>query len=323
MSLPQPLRAQPPDAADRRIRFGVQLIEAPSGTEWTRLARRVETLGYSAISMPDHLWTQFAPIPALTAAALATTRPRITMAVLANDLRNPVMLAKEAATLDILSGGRLDLGMGAGWREEDYRQAGVAFDRPAVRIARLVEAVTIMRRLLEGEEVTFRGAYYDIDAYRLTPLPVQRPRPRLMLGGGAPRMLGVAARHADIVSISTDNRHRTGTGQYGNATLDAVERAVRVIAEAAPGRADELELNLRVLHVNVGADRPALAAASAAATGLAAEEVVRSPFCAVGTVRDIADHFCRVRDRLGVSYFTVSAAAAEALAPVVDLISGK
>lgn len=319
----QPLRTRPPDAADRRIRFGVQLIEAPSGEEWTRLARRMETLGYSAISMPDHLWTQFAPIPALTAAALATTRPRLTMAVLANDLRNPVMLAKEAATLDILSGGRLDLGMGAGWREEDYRQAGITFDRPGVRIARLVEAVTIIRRLLEGEEVTFRGVYYDIDGYRLTPLPVQRPRPRLMLGGGAPRMLSVAARHADIVSISTDNRHRTGTGQYGNATLDAVERAVRVIAQAAPDRADDLELNLRVLHVNVGADRPALTAASAAATGLAAGEVIRSPFCAVGTVRDIADHFRRVRDRLGVSYFTVSAAAAEALAPVVDLISGR
>lgn len=319
----QPLRTRPPDAADRRIRFGVQLIEAPSGEEWTRLARRMETLGYSAISMPDHLWTQFAPIPALTAAALATTRPRLTMAVLANDLRNPVMLAKEAATLDILSGGRLDLGMGAGWREEDYRQAGITFDRPGVRIARLVEAVTIIRRLLEGEKVTFRGVYYDIDGYRLTPLPVQRPRPRLMLGGGAPRMLSVAARHADIVSISTDNRHRTGTGQYGNATLDAVERAVRVIAQAAPDRADDLELNLRVLHVNVGADRPALAAASAAATGLAAGEVIRSPFCAVGTVRDIADHFRRVRDRLGVSYFTVSAAAAEALAPVVDLISGR
>jgi probable F420-dependent oxidoreductase len=318
----QPPLPQPPAAADRRIRFGVQLIEAPTAEAWTRLARRVETLGYSAISMPDHLWTQFAPIPALAAAALATTRPRITMAVLANDLRNPVMLAKEAATLDILSGGRLDLGMGAGWREEDYLQAGIAFDRPGVRIARLVEAVTIVKRLLEGEEVTFRGTYYDIGGYRLTPVPVQRPRPRLMLGGGAPRMLGVAARHADIVSISTDNSRRTGTGQYGNATLGAVERAVRVIAEAAPGRAGDLELNVRVLHVNVGIDRSALAAASAAAAGLPAGEVTRSPFFAVGTVRDIADHFRRVRDRLGVSYFTVSAAAAEALAPVVDLISG-
>jgi probable F420-dependent oxidoreductase len=306
----------------RLIRFAVQLSEAPSGPEWMSLARRMESLGYSAISMPDHLWDQFAPIPALAAAAVATTRPRITMAVLANDFRNPVVLAKEVATLDVLSGGRVDVGMGAGWREEEYRQAGIRFDRPSVRIARLVEAVTIIKRLLEGEQVTFHGTYYDVDAYQLTPRPVQRPRPRIVLGGGAPMMLGAAARHADIVSIATDNRHRTGRGQNANATLAAVERATRWIAEAAPERADCLELNLRVLHVNVGADRSISAAGSASAFGLDAEEVVRSPFCAVGTVAQVTDHFRSIRDRLGPSYFTVSATAAEALAPVVARLTG-
>jgi probable F420-dependent oxidoreductase len=306
----------------RLIRFAVQLSEAPSGPEWTSLARRMESLGYSGISMPDHLWAQFAPIPALAAAAVATTRARITMAVLANDFRNPVVLAKEAATLDVLSGGRLDLGMGAGWREEEYRQAGIAFERPSVRIARLVEAVTIIKRLLEGEQVTFHGTYYDVDAYELTPRPVQRPRPRIALGGGAPMMLSAAARHADIVSIATDNRHRTGRDQNANATLAAVERATRWIAEAAPERADSLELNVRVLHVNVGTDRSISAVKSASAFGLAAEEVVRSPFCAVGTVAQVADHFRSLRDRLGTSYFTVSATAAEALAPVVARLTG-
>jgi probable F420-dependent oxidoreductase len=170
----------------------------------------MESLGYSGISMPDHLWSQFAPIPALAAVAVATSRPRITMAVLANDFRNPVMLAKEAATLDVLSGGRLDLGMGAGWREKEYQQAGITFDRPSVRIARLVESVTIIKRLLEGELITFHGTYYDVHGYQLTPLPVQRPRPRLVLGGGAPKMLSAAARHADIVSHFQPDPARCG-----------------------------------------------------------------------------------------------------------------
>jgi len=309
-------------ACSRLIRFAVQLSEAPSGEDWTRLARRMESLGYSGISMPDHLWAQLAPIPALAAVAVATSRPRITMAVLANDFRNPVLLAKEAATLDVLSGGRLDLGMGAGWREEEYRQAGIRFDRPSTRIARLVEAVTIIKRLLEGECVTFHGEHYDVDNYQLTPVPVQRPRPRIMLGGGAPVMLAAAARHADIVSIATDNRHRTGRGQNANATLAAVEQATRWIAEAAPDQTGHLELNIRVLHINIGADGPAVAAQSASTFGLPADEVARSPFCAVGTERQVADHFRSVRDRLGISYFTVSASAAEALAPVVARLTG-
>ena len=308
--------------ADRRIRFAVQLSEAPSGEEWTRLARRMESLGYSGISMPDHLWPQFAPIPALAAVAVATSRPRITMAVLANDFRNPVLLAKEAATLDVLSGGRLDLGLGAGWREDDYRQAGIAFDRPSTRIERLVEAVTIIKRLFEGEQLTFHGKYYDVEGYQLTPLPVQRPRPKLVLGGGAPKMLSAAAQHADIVSIVTDNRRRTGRNQNGNATFEAVERATGWIAEAAPHRFDNLELNVRILHVNVGADRSIAAVESASTFGLPADEIARSPFCAVGTVDQVADHFGSIRNRLGISYFTVSAAAAEALAPVVERLTG-
>jgi probable F420-dependent oxidoreductase len=314
-----------PAAAGRPIRFAAQLTAAPSGAAWTSLARRMESAGYLAISMPDHLGNQFAPVPALAAVAMATFRPRITMAVLANDLRNPVMLAREAATLDVLSGGRLELGMGAGWRADDYRQAGVAFDRPGVRIARLVEAVTIIKRLLAGEEVTFRGAHYSVEGCSIAPAPVQRPRPRLMLGGGAPVMLATAARHADIVSIATDNRRRADTGERGpnaGATLAAAERAVRWVTEAAPERAGEVELNVRVLHVNIGADRQAAAVRSAAEFGLSADEIVRSPFCAVGTVRQVADHFRALRDRLGVSYFTVSGSAAESLAPVVELLSG-
>lgn len=308
----------------RRIRFAAQLRDAPSGRDWVATAQRLESLGYSALSMPDHLWTQFAPIPGLAAAATTTQSVRITMSVLANDFRNPVLLAKEAATLDVLSDGRLDLGLGAGWRQREYEQLGIPFDSPGTRIARLTEAVTIIKRLLTGERVTHHGPFYDVDDYQLTPLPVQRPRPRIVLGGGAPKMLAMAAQHADIVSIATDNRNRTGTGigQNSNATLAAVEQATAWIAAAAPEREGDLELNLRVLYTRVGTDRATAAATAAAEFGLAADELVRSPFCAVGTTSEIADQFRRVRDELGVSYFTVSAGDAEVLAPVVAELTG-
>ena len=306
----------------RRIHFGVQLRDAPTGRAWVELVRRMESLGYDAISMPDHLWTQFAPIPALAAAAVSTETARITMAVLANDFRNPVMLAKEAATLDVLSEGRLDLGLGAGWREEEYRHAGLTFDRPGVRIARLAESVTILKQLFEGGPVTFHGEFYDVDGYELTPRPVQRPRPRLVLGGGGPKMLALAAREADVVSITTDNRNRTAVNQNSGGRLDLVRQSVDVVVEAAGGRFPELELNVRVLLVDVGDDQARTAAKHAASFGLPPDELAQSPFCAVGTTDQVADHFCRLRDDLGVSFFTVSAAVAEQLAPVVARITG-
>lgn len=309
-------------STQHRIRFAAQLRDAPSGSAWTALAQRAERIGFAAISMPDHLWTQFSPIPALAAVAVSTERPAITMAVLANDFRNPVMLAKEAATLQVLSGGRLELGLGAGWRQEEYHQAGIAFDPPAVRIDRLEESVTILRRLFAGDTVDHHGSNYRVEGYRLTP-PTEPP-PKLVLGGGAPRMLGVAARHADIVSISTDNRRRTGTGAVhnANATRAAVERAVEWVREAAPERADKLELNIRILLARVGDDRDSVATRWAEDFGLPADELATSPFCAVGNTRQIADHFRRVRDELGISYFTISADAMEPLAPVVDELTG-
>lgn len=309
-------------SVERGLRFAVQLRDAASGPEWVELARRMESIGYDAISMPDHLWPQFAPLPGLAAIATATERVRLTMAVLANDFRNPVILAKEAATLDVLSGGRLDLGLGAGWREEEYRHAGFRFDRAGLRIERLAEAVTIIKRLLEGGSLTFHGAFYDVDGYELSPRPTQRPRPRIMLGGGAPRMLSLAAREAEIVSITTDNRNRTGLEHGGAGRFDEVRRAVDVVRQAAGSRFGSIELNARVLLADVGDDRDAVAARHADRFGLPPAELAASPFCAVGTVAQVSDHFRRLRDELALSFFTVSAAQAEQLAPVVTALTG-
>ena len=187
----------------------MQLTHAASGAEWVELVRRTEDEGYATISLPDHLGPQFAPIPALAAAAAVTSRVHLSMFVLANDWRNPAMLAKEVATIERLSDGRMELGIGAGWDANEYRGMGVPFDRPSVRIERLAEAVTILRGLLGGETVTFEGAHYQVHDLAVLPAPVRPGGVPITLGGGGRKMLSLAARVGDVVSIATNNSART------------------------------------------------------------------------------------------------------------------
>lgn len=183
------------------FRFAVYINTSDNADHWADFARRVEGLGYAALYVTDHLGHQLAPTAALAAAAAVTTTLRIGPYVFANDFRHPLLVAREAATLDRLSGGRLDLGLGAGWKRSDYRQLGIPYDPPAVRIDRLIESLGLIRRLLAGEEVTHVGRFYRLGRARVQPAPVQRPHPRIMLGGGGPRMLRLAAREAQIVSF--------------------------------------------------------------------------------------------------------------------------
>jgi probable F420-dependent oxidoreductase len=186
----------------RPFRFGVNVRTAVSGVEWADKARRVEVLGYAVLLVPDHLAELLAPFPALAAAAAATTRLRIGTAVLNNDFRHPVLLAREAATVDVLSDGRLELGIGAGHMQSEYEEAGLGFDPGATRVERLAEAVAMVKRLLEGETVTFAGGHYRVTGHTIHPRPVQRPRPPIFIGGSAPRLLRVAARAADVVGLT-------------------------------------------------------------------------------------------------------------------------
>src|ERR1700722_14697390 len=167
-------------APPRRFRFAAQLSTAPEGggRSWAEQARKVEDLGFSTLLMPDHFGDQLAPVPALTAAAAATTTLKVGALVFDNDYRHPLILAKEAATLDLLSDGRLELGLGAGWMRSDYEESGIAYDRPGVRVDRFEEAVAIITGLLESEEpFSFSGTHYTVTGHRGTPRPVQRPRP--------------------------------------------------------------------------------------------------------------------------------------------------
>ena len=308
----------------RRLRFAVQLVGAPDGPAWAALARRAEEIGFDVVSLPDHLGEQFAPLPALTAAACATTRLRLSMFVLANDMRHPGVLAKEVATLDVLSGGRVELGLGAGWDRAEYAALGVPFDRPSVRIARLEEAVTAIRALLAGETVSAHGEHYQLQGLSVRPRPVQAGGVPIVLGGGGRKMLSLAGRLGDVVSVAAENNGRSDPSILGpGITRAVVEDQIGWVRDAAGERFESLELNLRVRMAAIGVDREAEARAGAEGMNCSADDLLGSPFCLLGGADEVADQLLRTRDELGISYFTVSQRHMEQMAPVVARVAGR
>jgi probable F420-dependent oxidoreductase len=308
----------------RRLRFAVQLLGAPDGPTWASLARRAEEIGFDVVSLPDHLGEQFAPLPALTAAACATTRLRLSMFVLANDLRHPGVLAKEVATLDVLSAGRVELGLGAGWDQSEYAALGIPFDRPSVRIARLEEAVWAMRALLAGESVSTQGEYYRLEGLSVLPRPIQPGGVPIVLGGGGRKMLSLAGRLGDIVSVAIENNGRNDPSVLGpGIRRAAVADQIGWVRDAAGERFDRLEINLRVRIAAIGTDREAEARTAAEGMDCSADDLLGSPFCLLGSVDEVADQLLRTRDELGISYFTVSQRHMEQMAPVVARVAGR
>jgi probable F420-dependent oxidoreductase len=197
---------------DRRFRFGIQLSHAAGPADWAELARKAEDLGYSSLQLPDHFGAQFSPAPALAAAAGATRDLRLGTLVLDNDYRHPVVTAKDMATVDLLSDGRVELGIGAGWMASDYDQSGIGMDPAGVRVDRLAEAVTVLKGLFGPGPFSFEGEHYTIRDLDGQPKPAQDPHPPFVLGGGAPRMLRLAGREADIVGINPALRSGCGPG---------------------------------------------------------------------------------------------------------------
>jgi probable F420-dependent oxidoreductase len=311
-------------ACDRRFRFGAQLSFAGTRDEWSAKARRVEELGYSTLCVPDHFDDQLAPLPALMAAAAATTTLRVGTLVLDNDYRHPLLTAKEAATVDLLSGGRLELGMGAGWMRSDYEHSGIALDPPAVRIDRLEEGVAVVKGLLAGGKFSFCGRHYTVAGLPGTPLPAQRPHPPILIGGGGRRILALAGREADIVSVNFDLSSGTiGTHLGATATAGATAEKVGWVRDAAGARFDDIELSHTAYLSMVTDDRDAVAAGLGSGFGLDGEQVVAMPNFLIGTVTQIADELERRRDELGFSYVVVGGECQEAMAPVVARLAGR
>ncbi len=215
------------DSASRPFRFGVVAAQARSAEEWTARARRIESLGYATLLVPDGLRYTLAPLPALAAAAAVTTSLRVGTYVIANDFRNPVLLAKEAATVDLVSGGRFELGLGVGRpaAAEDNRMLGLAFDSGGVRVARLAESLALIKPLLAGETATASGPHYAAAGAAISPGPVQQPRPPILIAGSGRRLLSLAAREADIVALGV----APAEGEAG------VAERIGWLREAAPG----------------------------------------------------------------------------------------
>lgn len=308
----------------RTFRFGVSCRSAASGGAWIALAERVEALGYDTLGLPDHLTERPAPFPALAAAAAATTRLRVGTMVLNNDLRHPVLLAREVATLDWLSEGRAELGLGAGYMKAEYDEVGLAFDRGAVRVERLAESIGLVKRLFAGGAVTAHGRHYQVTAHTLFPRPIQRPRPPILIGGNGPALLTLAAREADIVGFSGVTFAAGGTRPEVSGFRSAVvDERVRLVREAAGPRADAPELHVLIQRVVVTSDRRQAAAALAQRwTALTIDDVLDSPFVLLGSAGEIADQLVARRARWGFSYVTVFDDAVNAFAPIVARLAG-
>jgi len=310
----------------RKFRFAVQLSKAPEPTarSWAEQAKKAEDLGYSTLLVPDHFGDQLAPVPALMAAADATSTLRVGTLVFDNDYRHPLVLAKEAATLDVLSGGRLELGLGAGWMRSDYEESGITYDPPALRVDRFAEGVAVIAGLLESDDAfSFSGKHYTVTGHTLSPRPVQRPRPPLILGGGGRRVLTIAGRWGDIVSINVDLRAGTGGVEAApNASPDATRQKVAWVKEAAGERFDDIELNCLIGFIMITDDAQKILDAMAPTFGIDPSEARHVPLGLLGTLDEMVEELQWRREEYGISYFSIEGDAWEQLAPVVTRLTG-
>lgn len=307
------------------FRFGVQLQKTASGADWVEQARRIEAHGYAVATMPDHFDAQFAPVPALQAVLSATTTLRASALVFDNDYKHPLVLAKELATMDVLSGGRVEIGLGAGWMITDYEQAGMTYDRAGVRIDRFVEGLAVIKGVMGAEPFSFDGDHYTIREHDGFPKPLQGPHPPVIIGGGGPRVLGIAAREADIVGVNgTLHAGVIGPGAIATMTRDAVVDKVAVVADAAraAGRLDHIEMNVRTFFVAVTDDQDAQIAAMAGMIGVDEQMIAESPFALIGDVEQICDTLVARREQFGFSYVIVGAGELDDFAPVVARLAG-
>jgi probable F420-dependent oxidoreductase len=304
------------------FRFGVQSRSAGPRGPWLETVRRVEALGYDTLMWPDHFVRGFEPVAAMAAAAIATERLKLSGFVFDNDFRHPVVLAMSAASIDVLSDGRLELGIGAGWLKEEYDLSGIPFDPPGVRIARLAEAIQVLRMLLSGERTTFHGEFYRVDGLKLPPVRVQRPHPPFVIGGGSRKVLSLAAREADIVSITT-RALPDGSKDAADMTAEATGRKIDWVREAAGGRFEQIELNTICPTVEITHDRHAAADRLAADLPVSAAEVLEAPPVLLGTIDEIVETLQQRRERYGFSYVVILEPVMEAFAPVVERLAGR
>jgi probable F420-dependent oxidoreductase len=306
------------------FRFGVQASKAASRHEWVEMAKKAETHGYDVLTMPDHFDDQLAPVPALMTAADATTSLRIGALVWDNDYKHPLVLAKELATMDVLSDGRLEIGIGAGWMRSDYDTAGMQYDSPGVRIDRFIEGVDVIRGHMGADVFSYSGKHYTIANLNGLPKPVQQPCPPILVGGGGKRVLTYAAREVDIVGINgTLTAGVVGPEAIASMTAEAVDEKVVIVAEAGAHRLNDIEMNVRAFFVNVTDDRAQAVSGMASLIRVPEEMIENTPFALIGSPQSIIEDLLARRERWGFSYVIVGAQDIESFSPVVAALRGK
>jgi probable F420-dependent oxidoreductase len=314
----------------RPFRFGVFGENARSRDVLLDTARRAEDAGYSTFLIRDHFIEepfghQLAPLASLTAVAGATSRLRVGSLVLSNDYRHPVVLAKEIATLDLLSNGRVELGLGAGFSKAEYDAAGITFEAPGVRVDRLEEAIHVLKGLFGEGPLTFVGKHYAVTHLDGFPKPVQRPRPPLLIGAAGKRMLSIAAREADIIGFQTVSTAKGVMADDPSGRLaPAVAQRVEVVRQGAGERFRGIELSMVASVVFAEQRRQAADqfARDRGWTGISPEQVLEMPSVFIGSLDHIVDEMRARRERYGFSYYVVLDQAMEKVAPVVARLAG-
>ncbi len=316
------------------FRFGVQSYAPTSPDGWRDQARRAEALGYSAFHLADHYLGPgpalaatnhpvqvVAAIPAMAVAAEATSTIRVGCRVLCVDYHQPVVLAKELATIGWFAGGRLEVGLGAGWLANEYDAMGIAFDAAGIRVDRLAETVSLLRAFFAGGPLDVTGTHVHATGFEAVPVPPEPPS--IMIGGGSPRVLRLAGEQADIVSINFDNRSgRIGPEGFGSGTAERTAAKIDWVREGAGVRFDALELEIAAYVTVVTDDRDGVLGGLAGMFGFTPEQLGAHPHALVGDVEQIADLLVERRERHGISYVTVGAEVMDAFAPVVARLAG-
>ena len=325
-----------PERVPRPFRFAVQSYSATSSADWRKQARRAEELGYSTFCTADHhigggpamtaakhSIQDLAAIPAMMAAADATSTINVGCRVFGTDYRHPVVLAKELASLDVLSDGRLEIGLGCGWLAPEYEAMGIPFDRPGVRIDRMEETLAVIRACFGDGEVDVDGTHFRVTGFEGVPKPVRPGGPPIMIGGGARRVLGLAGREADIVSVNFDNRSgRMGLEGAASGSAALTAQKIEWIKAGAGNRFDQIELEIGAYFTAVTDDRDGAMEGIAARFGANPAAFADHPHTLVGSVDAICEQLQARRELYGISYITVSVRVAEAFAPVVERLTG-
>src|SRR4051794_21241404 len=311
----------------RPFRFLANASEVVTGHELADRARRAEDMGYDALVIPDHLLDQLSPVVAMSTIVAATSTLRVSAFVMNNDLRHPAVVAQDLASIDVLSGGRLDIAIGAGWNRPEYDALGLAFDPAPVRQARLAESITVLKGLFSGSPFSFNGEYYTITDYAAQPVPVQRPHPPFFIGGGGRRTLTLAGREADIVGLAprilSEQR-----GDPASITWAATEEKLDWVRATAADRFDDLEFNVYpsqwpiVVTDDLRGEARKVIDRMKERTGreLTEQDVIDSPHIFIGSIDRFVEKFSELRERLGINSFLVG--SLDELGPVVERLAG-